>query len=41
VQGIRHPVWVAQRDGSGRAWLRELDLNPVWPQGFFSEPGSG
>jgi hypothetical protein len=40
VQGIRHPVWVAQRDGSWRAWLRELELNPVWPAGFFSEPGS-
>lgn len=41
VQGIRHPVWVAQRDGSWRAWLRELELNPVWPPGFFSEPGRG
>lgn len=40
VQGIRHPVWVAQRDGSWRAWLRELELNPVWPQAFFSEPGN-
>lgn len=39
VQGIRHPVWVAQRDGSWRAWLRELELNPAWPPGFFSEPG--
>jgi hypothetical protein len=39
VQGIRHPVWVAQRDGSWRAWLRELELNPVWPPAFFREPG--
>lgn len=41
VQGIRHPVWVAQRDGSWRAWLQRLELNPVWPQAFFSEPGAG
>lgn len=40
VQGIRHPVWVAQRDGSWRAWLRELELNPVWPPDFFGEPGA-
>lgn len=41
VQRIRHPVWVAQRDGSWRAWLRELELEPVWPPGLFSEPGGG
>lgn len=41
VQGIRHPVWVAQRDGSWRAWLRGLELDPVWPPGYFSEPGGG
>lgn len=39
VQGVRHPVWVAQRDGSWRAWLRELELNPMWPPHLFSEPG--
>lgn len=41
VRGLRHPVWVAQRDGSWRAWLRHLELNPTWPPGLFSEPGGG
>ncbi len=40
VQGIRHPVWVAQRDGSWRAWLQRLELNPAWPPALFTEPGS-
>lgn len=38
VQGIRHPLWVAQRNGSWRARLLKLELNPAWPTGHFTGP---
>jgi hypothetical protein len=39
-KGLHHPVWTARRDGSWRAWLRALEIDPVWPARHFDEPGT-
>lgn len=38
ADGVRHPVWTARRDGSWRAWLRELVPNPPLPSDLFDAP---
>lgn len=36
--GIRHPVWTSNRDGTWRAWLRELVVNGDMPASLW-QPG--
>lgn len=36
--GIRHPVWTSNRDGTWRAWLRELVVNADMPATLW-QPG--
>jgi hypothetical protein len=38
VEGIRHPVWSSNADGSFRAELRELQVNPPLTEALFSRP---
>ncbi|MGQ0800399.1 MAG: hypothetical protein ACT4NL_09850 [Pseudomarimonas sp.] len=41
VEGdIRHPVWVSNRDGTWRARLTRLELNPTLPDSLFERPES-
>lgn len=37
--GIHHPAWVARPDGSWRAWLQRLEVNPPLRDGLFDPPG--
>lgn len=39
--GIRHPVWVSNRDGTWRARLIRLELNPPLPDSLFERPSAG
>lgn len=39
--GIRHPVWVSNRDGTWRARLIRLELNPALPDALFERPPAG
>lgn len=36
--GIRHPVWVSNRDGTSRFRITALEINPVLPDELFSRP---
>lgn len=36
--GIRHPVWVSNRDGTWRARLSRLEINPALPDALFERP---
>lgn len=38
VGGIRHPAWVSNRDGTWRAMLKRLEVNPPLPDALFAEP---
>lgn len=36
--GIHHPAWVARRDGSWRALLQQLQVNPPFDDALFARP---
>lgn len=38
ADGIRHPVWTSNREGTWRAWLRELEVNAEMPASLW-QPG--
>lgn len=40
VGDIRHPVWVSNREGTWRARLLELTLNPPLPDSLFARPAT-
>ena len=40
VAGIRHPIWVSRPDGSWRAMLITLEVNPAIDHALFARPDS-